>query len=283
MSSDTRTFSKLKGRENYDLWRISAKSYLVIKGLWSCITTEPAADKVDQIEKDLKALSELTLLLDENVYSYISDAVTAKQAWNNLEKSFQDSGLSRKVELLKQLVKLTLDECESVEDYISKMVTTCLKVGKAGLKIDDEILASLMLAGLPDEFKSLVMAIENSTTKLTSDAVKTLLLQETKFNPNNNGSGGNAFMAKSKNRGTFKFNCRRCGENGHMAKDCLDKQIDLKKDCLEKQSDSHRYGNDSENGNRKRENGYHGNGGRREDSDRGNGGRHYGFWTGTAF
>lgn len=118
----------------------------------------------------------MTLLLDETTYSYIAE--TTKKAWNNLENSFDDSGLCRKVELLKQLVKLTLAECDSVEDYVSRMVTTSLKVVKAGLNIDDELLASLMLAGLPEEYKSLVMAIENSTTKLSSDAVKTLLLQE---------------------------------------------------------------------------------------------------------
>lgn len=177
-SSEARTFSKLKGRENYDLWKVSAKSYLVINGLWSCVSKEPSADKTEEIERDLKALSELTLLLDETMYSYIAGAETTKKAWDKLETSFEDSGLCRKVELLKQLVKLTLAECESVEDYVNRMVTTCLKVGKAGLKIDDELFASLMLAGRPEEYKSLVMAVENSTKNLSSDAVKTLLLQE---------------------------------------------------------------------------------------------------------
>lgn len=62
-------------------------------------------------------------------------------------------------------------------------------VQEAGLKIDEEVLASLLLAGLLDEFKSLVMAIENSSIQLSSDAVKTLLLQETRLTANNNGSG----------------------------------------------------------------------------------------------
>lgn len=223
MSNDSnRTFSKLKGRENFDIWKISAKSFLVIKGLWSCVLKEPNANKPEELEKDLKALSEITLLLDENLYSYISSATTAKSAWENLEKSFEDSGLSRKVELLKQLVKLTLADCESVEDYVSKMVTTSLKVEKAGLKIDDEVLASLMLAGLPDEFMSLVMAIENSSKKLSSDAVKTLLLQETRLAVNNNGSG--AFYVNSRKTENFKFRCHNCNETGHMARNCVAKR-----------------------------------------------------------
>lgn len=256
--SETRTFSKLKGRENYDLWKVSAKSYLVIKGFWSCISKEPTESKTDEMEKDLKALSELTLLLDESIYSYISNAVTAKQAWSNLEKSFEDSGLSRKVDLLKLLVKLSLEDCDSVEEYVSQMVSTCLKVGKAGLKIDDEILASLMLAGLPDEYKPLVMAIENSSTKLTSDAVKTLLLQETRFKTYNNASGGSAYLSKPKNPGKFKYRCRTCGEIGHMAKDCLEKHegggCHLTRDCLDKQGNGWKNDRNRENGGRNREN-----------------------------
>lgn len=223
----------------------------------SCISKEPTADNTSEIEKDLKAMSELTLLLDENIYSYISDAATAKQAWNSLEKSFEDSGLCRKVELLKQLVKLTMADCDSVEDYVSRMVTTCLKVGKAGLKIDDEVLASLMLAGLPEEYKSLVMAIENSSKTLSSDAVKTFLLQETRLNSNNNGSGS-AFLSKLKKQGSFKFRCHYCGELGHMAKDCPEKENDRENDVPDRENggrDRQNVGRDRENGGRNRENG----------------------------
>lgn len=56
---------------------------------------EPTEGKVDEMEKDLKALSELTLLLDENIYSYVAGAITAKSAWSNLEKSFEDSGAGK--------------------------------------------------------------------------------------------------------------------------------------------------------------------------------------------
>lgn len=233
MSSEShRTFSKLRGRENYDTWKLAAKSFLVIKGLWWCTQKEPDASKPAETENDLKAWSELILLLDENLYSYIANTTTAKSAWENLEKSFEDSGLSRKVELLKQLVKLTLADCESIEDYVSRMTSMLIKVIKAGLKIDDEVLASLMLAGLPDEFRSLVMAIENSESKLTSEAVKTLLLQDTRLSASCNSDSSAALFVK-KNSGTFKYRCHKCAEIGHMARDCT-----AKKECMEKKLES---------------------------------------------
>lgn len=208
-------FAKLKGRDNYDTWRMAAKSYLVIKGYWTSILKGPSADKNDEIEKDLKAWSELNLLLDESIYSYIADTTTAKAAWDALENSFQDSGLCRKVHLLKQLVQLKLDECDSIEDYVNKMMTTSLKVKKSGLKLDDEVTASLLLAGLPENFGPLVMAVENSGKTLTIGGVKTLLLQETRLDTSI--SGERALIARTKKK---LFPCHTCGILGHFAKNC---------------------------------------------------------------
>lgn len=224
-STNNRAVRKLMGRQNYDTWKIYAKSFLVIKGLWNCTQAELAEDATDKDkENDLKAWSEINLLVHESVLSYIIDTSTAYEAWESLESAFEDSGLCRKVELLKQLVQLTLDGCDSVEDYINKITMTSLKVKRTGLNLDDEIVASLMLAGLPNEYQSLVMAIENSTANLTSDSVKTLLLQEPRL-ANKKDSDG-AFLVKSKKvgaAGTFKYRCHTCGEVGHMAKDCAER------------------------------------------------------------
>lgn len=218
-----RSVKKLLGRQNYDTWKVYAKSYLVIRELWK-YTQEELADNATTTEKEnnLKAWSEINLLVDETVLSYILDTQTAKQAWDSLQSAFEDSGLCRKVELLKQLVQLTLSKCASVEDYINRITMTSSKVKRTGLKLDDEVIASLMLAGLPEEYKPLVMAIENSSTKLTIDSVKTLLLQETRLNPEpDNGEALCVNAKRSKTtHGVTKFRCHKCGVPGHFAKEC---------------------------------------------------------------
>lgn len=217
-------FEKLRGRENFDVWKRHAKSYLVIKQCWKPVEKPlPATATEKELDTDERALAELTLTIEPSNFAHIATAKSANAAWTALLAAYEDKGLTRKVELLKQLVQIKLSDCESMPDYVNRMVMTSLKAQSSGLNIDDELTASLMLAGLPDEFRALVLAVENSTTELTVDSVKTLLLQDAKFDVKGEG---NALCMKNNSSNHFKkkFYCHSCKQPGHISKSCRNKK-----------------------------------------------------------
>ena len=215
------SFDKFSGRENFDVWKRHAKSYLILKGCWQMITAGLGnTTTANDLEKDERALAEITLMIEPSNFAHIATVETAKDAWNALLNAFEYKGLTREVELLKRLVQMKLSDFGRVQEYISEIIMMSLKVQQSGLKLDDDLVASLMLAGLPDEFASLVMAVENSKSKLTVDMVKNLLPQDAKFDcPKVEEKA----LVSNKKQNSRKFKCYACKRECHIAKNCPQK------------------------------------------------------------
>ncbi|XP_041969254.1 uncharacterized protein LOC121730360 [Aricia agestis] len=80
-----------------------------------------------------------------------------------------------------------------------------------------------MLAGLPDVYKPMIMGLESSSKTITSDFVKTKLLQEVKV------SESSAFFTKHKNNSSAKLKgkgprCYNCNKYGHYKSQCTVKK-----------------------------------------------------------
>lgn len=212
---------KLRGRENYATWKIAAQSYLTINGYWSCtkVTVSEAAT-ADVLERHEKALSELFLLIDSSLYSYIDGLDSIKLAWEALSKAFSDTGTCRKVHLLQQWINTKLNDCNGMEEYVNKMTNSWASLKSLGFKIDEEVGASVLLAGLPNEYKTMILGLEQQKTNLTLDFVKTLLLQGSVVDEMASSSSG-AFLSKGKKKFN-KVKCFNCG-GPHYARHCKKK------------------------------------------------------------
>lgn len=182
---------------------------MIIKGLWLSTETEIDLKKATAEEKsiDQRTQAEITLMIEPYNFCHIEKANTAHQAWEELKKAFEVNGLKRKVDLLKTLVGLKMTECDSMQEYVNTFVMTSYKCRAAGFTLNDQLLASLLLAGLPNECDSLVLAIENNNASLELDKVKNTLLQDSKFDRNNGND--KVFFSKSSER---KLKCNICGK-----------------------------------------------------------------------
>lgn len=122
-------FEKLRGRENFDIWKQLAKSYMVIKGLWNTIE-KGLPENATQADKDAdsRASAEIYLMVDPSNFGILAEKTTAKEACDSLMDAYEDKGLTRMVGLLKQLVQLKLADFPSMQEYINAMVMTSVRV-----------------------------------------------------------------------------------------------------------------------------------------------------------
>lgn len=218
MSHSKIPFELLNGRENFDQWEVGSRAYLKIKKLWEWTQKKPDASKADEIAADDAALSELTLLVDPSLYTYVSEQITTKDAWEGLAKSFKDNSTSLNIFTLRKFVTTKTSDFKSIEEYVKEMLKLWKKAQQAGYNIDEHTAGSLMLGGLPNEYRPMILGIKNCGTKITVDYVKNLLLQDIYFD--NEQSEENALAVKSNKKQSKKVvKCYNC-EGNHFRNKC---------------------------------------------------------------
>lgn len=212
--------ARLKGRENYNTWKFQMKNLLRLDNLWYAVIGYPDGDITDTItrsRRDEKALSRINLMIEINCLSHVLNAETAKDAWEALENAYEDKGLNRRVRLMRSLFSVKLENFNSMEDYVNEILSIAGQLAGIGKPVDDEYIGIIMLQGLPDDYEPMAMALEHSAVEITSDLVKTKLLQDKKWNPS---TSSHALSVKRHPSGASghpkqKLVCWKCQNPGH--------------------------------------------------------------------
>lgn len=90
---------------------------LIHEDLWD-VVQEQDNEKVNT-KQDQKALAKIALSVSPAVIPHIRCATRAHEAWNSLQKAYEDKGLSRRLGLLRMLFATKLNECDSMEIYLN--------------------------------------------------------------------------------------------------------------------------------------------------------------------
>lgn len=232
---------KLKGRENYDEWAFAAENFLVLEGV--DINVKPTEPIVSAVEAQ-KAKAKLIMTIDSSLYVHIKDEKTIHDVWKRLKSLFDDSGFQRKISLLRNLISIRLEDCDSMTSYVTQIVDTGHKLRGTGFQITDEWIGCLLLAGLTEKFAPMIMAIEHSGMIVSTDVIKSKLLdmsadvgsignesaflskswQQRKSQVGSNAEVSNSKMTKLKPVKIIR--CYKCKQVGHYKNQCNNKRKD---------------------------------------------------------
>lgn len=76
---------KLAGRLNYRAWAFAMRAYLEVEDLWDTVDAGEGEVSTDT-KKVQKARGRIILAVEPEVYPYIEEAKTAKEAWTHWPK-----------------------------------------------------------------------------------------------------------------------------------------------------------------------------------------------------
>lgn len=210
---------KLEGANNYNTWKFQLKMILTLESLWECVESASVTDQ----PKDQRALARICLSVRSSCFQYVRDCVTAKQAWQRLANVFEDKGLYRRVLLLRQLHRIEYGMFSCMTDYVDSVMTKVQQLADIGKIIEDAEVAELLLSGLPQEFDALVSNLETAciTNTLSSELVRTRLIQEDSRKQNFENSADTAYFTKNRKEQRSEIICHYCKKTGHIKSRCF--------------------------------------------------------------
>lgn len=227
---------KLKGRENYDDWAFAVENFLILEGI------DIAKSEKFSEEENRKAKAKMVMTIDPSLYVHIKSEATVHGLWGKLKSLFDDSGFTRRISLLRNLISIRLENCDTMTTYVTQLVETASRLKGTGFEINDEWIGSLLLAGLPDKFAPMIMAIEHSGMSISSDAIKSKLLDmsaeseiitktESAFIAKNSGKQIQTSLSNinhTSHKPAKNIKCYKCKRIGHYKNQC--RYVDMKKE-----------------------------------------------------
>ena len=167
-------------------------------------------------------MAAIALALSAAEKEYIIDCTTPKAAWDILEKLYEGKGHNRKFMLLQELFRMSM-EGRRMDSYPRAVREKMSELSTVGLKLEDDIKLAIILNGLPEWYRYLVVSLEKQEEIDFDELTARLLEEESKINPPT--MTVHALMSKKNlySGGGFverEYHCYGCGEVGHLKRDC---------------------------------------------------------------
>lgn len=177
-----------------------------------------SGSKEDEV-KDTKALSHIVEGVSKIIFNDIRELISGKDAWDKLAETYDNKGMTRKVSIIKVLVNTCYIDHKDKTEYLHKEILANPQLKSTGTKPDEELVAGIILANLPDRFDPLIMALKNCGETITVDYVRAHLMAGD-IKPVDDGKEQAFLNEHVKDRKYVKGKYFKCNLFGHKSSDC---------------------------------------------------------------
>lgn len=188
--------------------------------------------------------------VEDNVYNHISGVTHARSLWDKLEELYASKTGNNKLFYLTKLMQVKYVEGTTVADHLNEIQGIVDQLSGMGIKFDDEVLALMVLATLPESWETLKVSITNSAPNgvVNMETVKSGILNEemrrrsqgtsssqsevlavTTRGRSQNKSQSNRDKSRGKSNKFANVECHYCKKKGHIKRFCRQFQNDQKK------------------------------------------------------
>lgn len=222
---DSKHIEKLKGRENWELWKFQATIILQAKGAFTVATgkyKKPTVTKPEEVEeetewlkKDAEAKKLIITTVERATLVHIMDCSTSADMWQKLTTIYGSDGTDKKCTLMREFFAAQYQRGTPIMTHVSQLQNIFNKLKVIDAKVEDEMLISKILCTLPGSMNAFITAwemLEKEKQTLTN-LMSRLMAEETRMKGNVKDEGAVAFGAK-------EIRCYRCDKPGHVKRTC---------------------------------------------------------------
>ena len=222
--------------KNYATWKVQIKMHLmkddlfgIVKGREVAPSTDTTAVRKFELRRD-RALATIVLAVEPKLLYLIGDPTDPSVVWQKLQDTFQKKSWANKFRLKRKLYSMKLKPGDDLQVHLKTFVEIFEELAVIGDPIQDEDRVINLLASLPDDYSTLVTALEAMEKVPSWESVTERLLHEenkikgdrscssVRSNPRPIQENEKSLVTKQKRSKPVK--CFECNKTGHVKKDC---------------------------------------------------------------